>query len=306
MSNPLALFPIALAAGGGRIGDVAGTPWEAQQLVAAGLTLLQRSASLVRAMAGRRSMVLLPPSPAFLTALAASDGRGAVLAAPDASAASIAALCAAAGVGAVFTTRALAERLPAQLTHVLLDDAPRSAVVITAERRQDVDLGSHHGLSVEGERDVPGRAEELVLLQGSGARRSLSHGDLLTDARSAQAALGYGVADQLLVLVPFSDPVALTVGLGAPLLAGACVSTMADFDAARAAAGLSQGVSVVVGRAEQFAAMLSAVEPGVLRLCICVGGAPAVELAERWEAATGVPLSAGGRMSGSRSDVPAR
>ena len=53
MSDPLALLPLALAAGGGRIG-VAGDEHllDAQQLVAAGLTLLQRSAPLVRALSG--------------------------------------------------------------------------------------------------------------------------------------------------------------------------------------------------------------------------------------------------------------
>ncbi|NUR34387.1 MAG: hypothetical protein HOQ30_10285, partial [Gemmatimonadaceae bacterium] len=68
MSDPLSLLPLALAAGGGRVNE-----HEAQQLVAAGLTLLQRSAPLVRALAGRRSAILLPTSSAILTALAASE-----------------------------------------------------------------------------------------------------------------------------------------------------------------------------------------------------------------------------------------
>ena len=54
MSNPLGLLPIAIAASGGRVDG-----FEAQQLVAAGLTLLQRSAPLVRALSGRRSAILL-------------------------------------------------------------------------------------------------------------------------------------------------------------------------------------------------------------------------------------------------------
>src|SRR5215208_2325860 len=74
MSAPLSLLPLAAAAGGGRVDE-----YEAQQLVAAGFTLLQRSAPLVRALAGRRAGILLPASPAFLTALAACEGRGAVL-----------------------------------------------------------------------------------------------------------------------------------------------------------------------------------------------------------------------------------
>ena len=89
MSDPLALLPLALAAGGGRIGAVGGDAFEAGQLVAAGLTLLQRSAPLVRALSGKRSAILLPTSPHYLTALAASEGRGAVLVNPLAAPAEV-------------------------------------------------------------------------------------------------------------------------------------------------------------------------------------------------------------------------
>src|SRR6478752_4971626 len=105
--------------------------FDAQQLVAAGLTLLQRSAPLVRALAGKRSAILLPTSPAFLTALAASDGRGAVLINPLASPLEIEYQCSDANVGAVFTIGALASRVPAGIPTVLLDDAPRTARVVT-------------------------------------------------------------------------------------------------------------------------------------------------------------------------------
>src|SRR3954466_5705034 len=119
MPDPFSLLALAAAAHGGRIDE-----FETQQLVAAGLTLLQRSAPLVRALAGRRSAILLPTSPAFLTALAASEGRGAVLINPLASAPEIAFQCVDANVGAIFTTLAFASRLPAGLPVVLLDDVP--------------------------------------------------------------------------------------------------------------------------------------------------------------------------------------
>ena len=107
MSDPLGLFPIAIAAGGGYVDG-----FEAQQLVAAGLTLLQRSAPLVRALHRRRSAILLPTSPRVLTALAASEGRGAVLINPLASRPEIAYQIADANVGAVFTTAELADAFP--------------------------------------------------------------------------------------------------------------------------------------------------------------------------------------------------
>ncbi|MBW7935238.1 MAG: hypothetical protein H3C62_16850, partial [Gemmatimonadaceae bacterium] len=108
MSNPLSLLPIALAAGGGAVDAL-----PAARLVAAGFTLLQRSAPLVRALAGKRGALLLPPSPAVLTALAACDGHGAVLLPAQGDREHLTALFDAAGVGAVFTTRARSAHLPA-------------------------------------------------------------------------------------------------------------------------------------------------------------------------------------------------
>ena len=66
MHDPLSLTSIAIAAAGGSIdGDAASVH------VAAGLTLLQRAAPLVRALSGRRAAIMLPTSPQFLVALAA-------------------------------------------------------------------------------------------------------------------------------------------------------------------------------------------------------------------------------------------
>jgi len=150
---------LRLAAAGGRIDDL-----PASQLVAAGFTLLQRSAPLVRMLAGRRSALLLPPGPAAVVALAASDGRGAVVLPTDAPASEIAAICAASHVGAVLTIKAYRPLVPASLGAVLLDAIPRTALVYTPEgREQTVDLGSHVGLTVEGETDLPGRDEECLL-----------------------------------------------------------------------------------------------------------------------------------------------
>src|SRR3954470_13331263 len=125
MSDPLALLPLALAAGNGRIRAAGSdTEYESQQLVAAGLTLLQRSAPLVRALAGRRAAILLPTSPQFLVALAAGEGRGAVLGNPLAAVSEVAFQLGDANVGAVFTNAALAPRVPEHVARVLLDDAP--------------------------------------------------------------------------------------------------------------------------------------------------------------------------------------
>ena len=306
MSEPLALFPLALAAGGGRIG-VAGddTLLDAQQLVAAGLTLLQRSAPLVRALSGRRSAILLPTVPAYLTALAASEGRGAVLVNPLAAPREVAFQCADANVGAVFTSSALASRVPAGIPIVLLDDAPRTARVVTPDRTQDVDLGSHHGLSIEGERDVRGRDEEAVIVYTSAMRgvplgAVLTHANMLANARSTVEAVAQTADYDVLALLPFSHLFALTVTCGAPLLSGARVRTMDRFNPVRAAELLADGVTEVVGVPAVFHAMLGAIERrgvdlhgSALRVCICGGAVLPRELQDRWADVTGVELRQG-------------
>ncbi len=308
MSNPLALLPLAVAAGGGRIGvasSAAGEAFEAQQLVAAGLTLLQRSAPLVRALSGRRSAVLLPTSPTFLTALAASDGRGAVLINPLAAPAEIAFQCTDANVGAIFTTTAFASRLPDGIVTVLLDDAPRGATVIAGGAARIVDLGSHHGLSLEGERDVPGRDEEAAVVYTSAMRGTplgavLSHANLLANVHATITALSDTADEHVLALLPFAHLFGLTVTMSAPLIVGGRVSTMERFNPLKAAELLASGVTQVVGVPAVFRALLSAVERrgvdlrgSALRLCICGGAVLPIDLQDRWADVTGIELRGG-------------
>ncbi len=226
MSNPLALLPLAIAAGNGRL-SAAGSAdvFEAQQLVAAGLTLLQRSAPLVRALSAKRSAILLETSPAYLTALAASDGRAAVLIDPRSASDDVAGQCRDANVGAVLTTQAFVERLPIGMTYVLLDSVPRVAQVITPDRRQDVDLGSHHGLDLEGETDADGRDEEAVVVYAEATARIFSHRTLIADARRVISERGITANDHVIASASLADVESLTANLSAPLLAGARVTT---------------------------------------------------------------------------------
>jgi long-chain acyl-CoA synthetase len=306
LTNPLALLPLAIAAGNGRI-SAAGSDesFEAQQLVAAGLTLLQRSASLVRALSGKRAAILLPTSPQFITALAASEGRGAVLINPLAAPLEIAFQCDDARVGAIFTTTAFIPRIPPGRTFVLLDGAPRTARVITPERAQDVDLGSHFGLSLEGERDAAGRDEEAAVVYTSamnGVARGaiLTHRNLLANAASCVDALHCTADDHTLALLPYAHLFGLTVTASTPLIAGARVTTMERFNPVKAAELLASDVTQVVGVPAVFHALLAAIERknldlrnGALRLCISGGAVLPVELQDRWEAVTGVELRQG-------------
>ena len=301
MSDPLALLPLALAAGGGRVDD-----FETQQLVAAGITLLRRSAPLVRALAGRRSAILLPTSPHFLIALAASEGRGAVLVNPLASTAEIAHQVRDADVGAAITVSALAAKLPPDLPRVLLDDAPRAAHVVANGEFRAVDLGSHIGLALEGDPEVAGRDEEAAIVYTSAMRGTplgavLTHGNLLSNAHATRIAGANSDDDHILAILPFSHLFGLVVSGAAPLLAGARVTTMERFAPARAIELLeSAGITELVGVPAIFHALVSALamrggrlRSDALRLCIC-GGAPLpVELQEQWYESTGVELRQG-------------
>ncbi|HEX5072215.1 MAG TPA: AMP-binding protein [Gemmatimonadaceae bacterium] len=301
MSDPLGLLPIAIAAGGGHVDD-----FEAQQLVAAGLTLLQRSAPLVRALSGRRSAILLPTSPAFVTALAASEGRGAVLINPLASRAEATYQIADASVGAVFTIAELVGRLPDHVARVLLDDVPRSARVVVNGTAREIDLGSHSGLTLEAEVDTPASGEEAAIVYTSGFEgiplgAVLTHANLLSNARATVGAAGMDRDGTSLALLPFAHLFGLVVSGVAPLLASGRVMTMARFNAVRVVELLeTKRITDLVAVPSVFAAVVALAErrgaklrPCALRLCIC-GGAPlAVELQDRWFESTGVELRQG-------------
>jgi long-chain acyl-CoA synthetase len=301
MSDPLSLLPFAVAAGGGSVDGV-----ETQQWVAAGHTLLSRSASLVRTLASGRSGILLPPCGAFLTALAASDGRGAVLINPLASKPEIVRQLQDANVTAVFTNSALSARLPDEFPRVLMDEVPRSALVQTPAREQQVDLGSHFGMSISGSTDTPGRDEEAVIvytsaMAGTPLGAILTHANLISNARFSAEALGDEPKDHCLAALPFAHLFGLVVCTSAPLLQGGRVTTMDRFHPGRALEFIEEhGVTRFMGVPSMYSAMLNALErrgrvfqSHKLRMCLG-GGAPLSEaLQERWYDATGVELRQG-------------
>ena len=301
VSNPLSLLPFAIAAGDGHID---GTP--AASLVAAGFTLLQRSAPLVRALAGHRSAILLPSSGVWLTALAASDGRGAVLVDPRADSVAIAFRLDDAGVGAVFTTRALLARVPSgNRPVVLLDDAPRSATIIVDGAESIIDLGSHFGLDLEGE-TAEGSDEECAVVHtpssaGTSLGVRLSHGNLLANARGAVDALSLHDRDLVLAALPFATLLGFTVTMTAPLLAGARVTTMDPFDPVAAVSRIeADGVTILAGTPSMYADLARELErrgaplaAPALRVCLCAGTPLSTELQDRWFELTGSELRQG-------------
>jgi len=301
MSDPFSFIPLAVAARGGELDGV-----PAARLVAAGVSLLQRSAPLVRALTGRRSAILMPTTPQVFAAIGASGGRGAVLINPLASPVEVAYQVADAGVGAVFTVRELEDKLPISLPRVLLDEAPRQAQVIMDGRSSDVALEFHDGLALEGEQDAPGSDDEAAIvytsaMAGRPLGAILTHRNLLTNARATVAAAALTTADHSLALLPFTHAFGLVVSGLAPLLAGGRVTCMPRFHPVRAIELLEgRDISLLVGVPAVFGALLNVLAkremplraPG-LRFCIC-GGAPLPrEWQDRWADLTGVELRQG-------------
>ncbi|HUO52852.1 MAG TPA: AMP-binding protein [Gemmatimonadaceae bacterium] len=301
MSDPLALVPLAASARGGRI-DGHG----ARELAAAGITLLQRCAPLVRALAGKRAAVLLPTSPAFLTALAACEGRGAVLVNPLAAPPEVAHQLRDANVGAAFTIAALQDKLPAGFPRVLLDGAPAHARSIIDGAAREIDLGSHTGIALEGEMDAPGRDEEAAIvytsaMAGTPLGAILTHRNLLANARATVEALGLSDRSVVLAALPWAHLFGFTVTLVAPLLAGGRVVTVPRFNPLRVLDTIAaERVTLLLAVPSVFAGLLAAIEhqgarwnAPSLEACFC-GGAPlAAELQARWERVTGLPLRQG-------------
>lgn len=301
MTDPLALLPLAAASRGGSIDGI-----PAPALVAAGLTLLQRSAPLVRALAGKRSALLLPTSPAFLIALAASEGRGAVLMNPLAAPPELAYQIADANVGAVFTNAELAPLLPPEMPRVLLDEAPRRATVAISGINRTIDLGSHYAFDVEGDPDAAGSLEEAVIVYtsamlGRPLGAILTHRNLLANSRATIAAAAFTGSEHVLAALPYSHLFGLVVSGVAPLLAGARITTMPRFTPLRALESLDgEQSSIFVGVPAMFIALLAAMErrgrslpPGTLGLAICGGAALRTEVQDRWFDATGIELRQG-------------
>ena len=301
LSNPLSVLPLALAAHGGSID---GMP--AAQLVAAGVTLLQRCPPLARALYGHRAALLLGTGPQFLIALAASDGRGAVLLNPLASPDELAFQLQNSNVGAVFTVAALVGKLPATMPRVLLDDAPHHAALLLDGVISTIDLGSHAGLELEGDADADGLDEEAAVvytsaMEGQPLGAILTHRSLLANGQATVEAAQITAADHVLALLPYSHLFGMTVTLTAPLLTGARVTTMGRFNPLKAVDALVDGgITMLVGVPAVFIAILSAIERRggtidvpALRVCICGGAALPEWVQRKWETATGCALRQG-------------
>jgi acyl-CoA synthetase (AMP-forming)/AMP-acid ligase II len=194
---------------------------------------------------------------------------------------------------------------------VLLDNTPRSATLVFGAERRTVDLGTHHGLLLEGDTAAAGRDEECVVVYTSMITRhphlsALSHRDVIANARSVIQTLRFTAADHCVSCLPVHTPQSFVIAHAAPLLAGARVSSMPAFDAETAIAVFEQQAgSTFVGTAAQVQAFVEALEtrrtalhaPAFrLGLCLCQDSPQNAVLASRFLAVTGIELNCGYRL----------
>ncbi len=305
MPPPLSLIPLAMAAGDGKIDDC-----DARQLVAAGVTMLQRCAPLVKALTGARGALLLRDPAECLVALAGCEGHGAVLLGPSWNAERVRAALERTGATVVFTVERHARRVPDGVPLVLLDELPGHVVFSHGATRRTVDVGSHFGLAIEGE-ESEGSDEEAVVAfaprspGGSdpgeclpGHARRYSHRALLNFARAVATGAAISESDVVSSLLPLDEAAGLGGGLVAPCIGGARVATTGGSrwsDPARALE--ASGCTVLVGDDARFASLARALDRdgGVpararLRAAVVVGDTISPATAECWKRVGGAPF----------------
>lgn len=126
-------------------------------------------------------------------------------------------------VGAVFTTQAFLPMVPPDVPFVVLDDAPRRAMVSAYGRESEVDLGTHFALDLIGDTETPSSPEECLRLLPSG--EVLSHADILDEARRAMRELRLTPLHHTAWTTTPVSFGSIVRELVAPLLVGGTVST---------------------------------------------------------------------------------
>ncbi|MBL0940536.1 MAG: hypothetical protein IBJ03_16695 [Gemmatimonadaceae bacterium] len=292
--DPLGLLPYALAAGGGRLDG-----HDVPRLVAAGVTLLQRSAPLVRAMAGRHAAIRPSSWSEWLMALAASDGRGLLMLPGESEMSVDSALATLAShqVGALFSdnvdSATWANGSPVN-TLVALGTAPARALVRSDTREQAVDLGTHFGLDLIGDTATPGRDEPCLALGNESWR---THREVIGAARSCMERHGFTPVHRTLNWLPFADWAGLVSGTLAPLLAGGMVLGRPSLSASDVHAHLMQDdASVLVLSADQLTTLAAKLREHPLGhdplVRVLVSSSVSEELAAAWRVVSSSPLEA--------------
>lgn len=246
-----------------------------------------------RGVDGGRVGLLLPNLPDFPAVFhgVLRAGASAVLLNPLYSPREVGEYAADSGARAIVTVAPLAERVPEGTPLWTLEELAAEAVRLGPGAAPD-----------EGEDDDPTREAAVIYTSAMGgwARGArLTHGNLAASARSTLEAMGVGPGDRVLTLLPLVHAFGLTVTMNAPLSAGGAIVPVERFHPVRVLETMEETeATVVAGVPAVYAAMAAAAERSgaprhALRLAVC-GGAPLRrEIAERWEAAFGIPLREG-------------
>ena len=268
-------------------GDLAGE--------AAGFAALLHSQRLQ----GRRVSLLLPNIPRFASVLHGVLGGGgtAVMTNPLNSPREVREQCTDAEVAAVVTVAGLRPLLPEGIPALIVDQLPSGVLLLRDGEEHLVPLPRSEAFPVQ----ARGSDEEAAILftsadRGRARGAVLSHRNLVANLRSTVEMMALEETDRMLSALPQVHAFGLTVGLNAPLAAGATVVPVERFHPARVMETLETlRPTVFAGVPAMFMAMLSvlervAVPEHALRLTLS-GGAPVHPDVQRsWEESFGVPL----------------
>ncbi|HET8656126.1 MAG TPA: AMP-binding protein [Longimicrobiaceae bacterium] len=205
-----------------------------------------------------------------------------------------------AGVESVFTTEPLTALLPRGARALLAGGLPDELRVVSEVEDRLVRLAGAPAPPPM----PPGGDHEAVTLytaaeRGRARGAVLSHTNLVADLEASIEAMGIAAEDRVLGVLPYVHTFGLTVGLTAPLAAGATVIPVERYNPLKVLDVLEDlRPTVMLGVPTIFIGLISAVErrgtpKHSLRVAIS-GGAPlAPEVAARWEEVFGLPLRQG-------------
>lgn len=255
----------------------------------------------------KRITLLLPNIPRFAVVLhgVLAAGGGVVMCNPLNSPREVQEQLEDAGSAAVMTTEALHPLAPPGTPALLVDGLPNHLRIIPEsgpERIIPLPLADHRSRPQPISRR--GGTEEAAVLftaaeEGRARGAILTHRGLIANLRSTATMMRLREGDRVLGLLPQVHAFGLTVGLNAPLAAGAAIVPVERYHPVRTLElTIKMGVTVFAGVPAMFIGLLLVLERApqpldTLRITLS-GGAPLpVEVQRRWEAVTGIPLRQG-------------
>ena len=205
-----------------------------------------------------------------------------------------------AGSVAAVTTSELRALLPSSLPLIVVDELPDGVTLVRDHEERWLPLpdAAAAPTTFRGG-DAPAAILFTAAERGRSRGAVLSHRNLIANLHSTVEMMDLSAADRVLAVLPLVHAFGLTVGLNAPLAAGATVVPMERYHPARTLERIATtDITVFAGVPAMFMGVLSVLErtptPEHSLRIVLSGGAPVrAEVQAAWEARFGIPLRQG-------------